>query len=110
MHIAHLLPVMMVAATTACLSNGMIPSQPAPVSQDEPQVRLGGFVELYASEGAQLLSDGKEILLLGATDSVAALGGLEVVLTGRFISPSVFQVDGVARVRPTALAVADSRR
>jgi hypothetical protein len=113
MQIAHLLPVMMFAATTACLSNTMIPPPIAPPSGEQPpaeSVELAGFVELYADEGAQLLSGGREISLSGAVDRVVDLGGLEVVVTGRFLSPNTFQVDGVARVRPTAIAVADSRR
>lgn len=114
MQITHLIPVMMFAATTACLSNPMTTPRLTPESADhsstEEPVKLAGFIELYSTEGTHLLSGGREILLSGVTDRVAAFGGLEVVVTGRFVGPGVFQVDGVARARPTAVAVADSRR
>jgi hypothetical protein len=113
MQITHLIPVMMFAATTACLSSSTATLQPLPESANdsstEEPVKLAGFVELYSTEGTHLLSGGREILLSGVTDRMTAFGGLEVVVTGRFVSPGVFEVDGVARARPTAVAVADSR-
>ena len=112
MQIIQLFPVMMFAATTACLSSTMTPPPVTPASDGQRQsvesVRLGGFVELYAAEGAQLVTGGREILLSGATDRITAFGGLEVLVTGRFVGPDVFHIDSVARVQP-ALAVADSR-
>ena len=57
---------------------------------------LNGFVELYRDEPAYLLSGGIEIPLAGATDLVVPHGGLQVTVTGRYLSSGTFLVEAVS--------------
>jgi hypothetical protein len=101
MEFTQLLPTMSVAAA-ASLSNrtgearrGRSSGQHQPVIEC---VRLAGFVELSGDDRVQLLTGGRGVLLTGATDRVTPHDGLEVVVSGQFMSPDVFRVDSVSRL------------
>lgn len=59
------------------------------------RTKLNGFVELYWNEPAHLLSGGIEIPLAGATDLVVPHGGLQVTVSGRYLSNGTFFVEAV---------------
>ena len=70
------------------------------VSAGMPQpgrTTLNGFVELYWNEPAHLLSGGMEIPLVGATDLVMPHGGLQITVSGRYLSDGTFLVESVSR-------------
>lgn len=76
---------------------GPMSSQPSVgVPESAQMTTLNGFVELYRDEPAYLLSGGIEIPLAGATDLVVPHGGLQVTVSGRYLSTGTFLVEAVS--------------
>lgn len=83
-------------AMAACASDAITGMQQEVTAADKPhisqQATLTGYVVLYESNEVRLLTDGREILLLGSSDLVVPYGGSLVTVSGQFVDADSFWV------------------